>query len=140
MSTSTNPNDRVTSMNQEKEEREREVKQLVKELTNNDITWDGQDIGIVAILKSNRAKRLVEIGEPAIPELIAAMSDESKFAVAHVILTYISKVEFTTIPWNGLEVNLSFDGRTLFNPDQRFDLVKRWHQWYRSTPRPNTLP
>jgi hypothetical protein len=140
MSTPTNPNDQATAVNLTDEEVRQQIKPLVNELTNSDVKWDGQYIGIVATLNSNRAKRLLEIGEPAIPELIAAISDESKFAAAHAILTYISKVEFTTIPWNGLEVDLTPDGKTVFNPDQRFDLAKRWHQWYTSTPRPNTLP
>ncbi len=139
MSIPTNRSDQVTSINPDETEIEKKVKTLVKELTNSDIKWDGQDIGIMATLNTNRSRQLLQIGEPAIPELIAAISDESKFASAHVILTYISKVEFTTIPWNGLEVNFTADGKTVFKSEQRFDLVKKWHKWYTSMPRPNTL-
>lgn len=139
MSIPINSNKQTTAINQVDEKTRQELKQLVDELANTYIKWDGQYIGIVATPNNSGAKRLMEIGEPAIPDLIAALQDESKFAAAHVILTYISKVQFTTIPWNELEVDLSADGNTRFNVNQRFDLAKKWHQWYTTIPRPTTL-
>ena len=82
------------------------------------MAWDGQFVGIVAHLKSDRARRLATIGTPAIPELVAALSDWSKTASAHaVLLTMISRVERETVPYNGLRVTFTADGRTLFDPD-----------------------
>jgi RNA polymerase sigma factor (sigma-70 family) len=126
-----------------KQASKKEITELVKGLCQADVKWDGQWIGIVAILHSERARRLGAIGEPAIPELIQAMSDKEKFASAHAILTMIASggQPKDLVPCaNGIVVDLPAEGPVSINPAQRFDLKRRWQKWYETSPRPKSLP
>src|SRR5262249_44951072 len=105
-----------------------------------DVSWDGQWVGIVAYLRSDRAKRLAAIGEPAVPELIKALAAKEKYASAHAILTQISNVKYEAVPYNGLRVTFHSDGKREFCPEDRTALARRWQQWYSASPRPKTLP
>jgi hypothetical protein len=118
-----------------------EMLQLINELSNADVEWDADFVGLSPTLISDAAKRLVEFGEQAISDLVAALSDPSKFVMAHVILTQISKVEYQAFPaWNGLVVDIAEDGTASIDLDQRYVLAERWKQWYRADPRPTALP
>jgi RNA polymerase sigma factor (sigma-70 family) len=118
----------------------REAQELVKGLTMKDVQWNFGTLGIMAIMKSDRAKRLVEIGEPAIPALISAMSDKNRYAPAHAILTEISKVSCKTIPYNGMSITMTADNKIVLVPQERKHLAQRWQRWYHTKPRPTTLP
>ena len=121
----------------------RESAKLVRGLTQADVRWDGQYLGITAVLQSKRAKRLAAIGAPAVPELIQAMSDKEKFASAHALLTLIAsggKAGDPVICNNGIAVYLPAEGPVSIDPAQRFELQKRWEKWSKRTPRPKALP
>jgi hypothetical protein len=124
----------------EARQKQREAATLVRGLGEADVSWDGQYIGIVAHLRSERAKRLAAIGEPAIPALIHALGNERQYASAHAILTDISRVQHTFVPYNGLRVNFTADGKRVFYPDDRPVLARRWQRWYAARPRPRALP
>jgi RNA polymerase sigma factor (sigma-70 family) len=120
-----------------------EIAELVRGLSPADVRWDGQWVGIVAILRGERAKRLGAIGEPAIPELIQAMSDGEKFAPAHAILTMLAsggRPDDPVVCNNGIAVFLPADGPVSIDPAQRFELKRRWQKWYERSPRPKELP
>jgi hypothetical protein len=117
------------------------MSQLVEEITNTDVKWNGNYVGLSPILTNDAAKRLIELGEQAIPSVLVALSDPDKFVTAHVILTQVSKVEYQAFPaWNGLVVDVAADGSVNIDPDQRLDLVRRWERWYQTKPRPKALP
>jgi hypothetical protein len=112
---------------------------LIERLNNADIRWDGTFIGLVPTIVSDPARQLVASGEIAIPHLVRALEDESKFVAAHVLLTLLSAVEYHTTPWNGLDVDLSTDSQARFDVRQRFELARRWRDWQQATPRPRSL-
>jgi hypothetical protein len=112
---------------------------LIERLNNADIGWDGTFIGLVPTIVSDPARQLLTSGEIAIPHLVRALEDESKFVAAHVLLTLLSAVEYHTTPWNGLDVDLSTDGQARFDVRQRFELARRWRHWQQATPRPRSL-
>lgn len=114
---------------------------LLAGLTNDDVAWNANPLGLWPTLPSGVTERAYESGEDAIPELIDALADPERFVVAHVLLTQLSGVEYRAVPtWNGLEVELRPDGSTVIDPAQRHDLGRRWRRWSESTPRPKSLP
>lgn len=116
------------------------IARMIDHLSNADIRWDGTFVGLVPTIVSDSARQLPAIGNDAVPQLVSALEDESKFVAAHVLLTLLSAVEYHTMPWNGLKVNLSPDGQARFDVGQRFELARRWRAWQQATPRPRSLP
>jgi hypothetical protein len=117
------------------------MKKDIKDLSNADIKWEGTYAGLTPILIGERAKQLSEMGDQVTPELLAALTNEDVFVAAHVILTQLSGIEYQAFPaWNGLVVDIAADGTVTIDPDQRFNLVRRWERWYDTEPRPRVLP
>jgi len=116
------------------------ISRLVDQLSNNDIRWDGTFVGFVPTIVSDGARQLLTIGGAAVPQLVSALEDESRFVAAHVLLTLISAVEHQTGPWNGLAIDLAADGKTHIDAHQRFELARRWRAWQQAKPHPRSLP
>jgi len=112
----------------------------IARITNDDIHWEGTMIGLAPTVTGEAAHRVLQAGEDAIPGLLRALRNEHQFVAAHVLLTFISGVEYGTDPWNGLEVEISADGTVSIDPGQRVDLSDRWQRWASASPRPETLP
>jgi len=115
------------------------IARLVDQLSNADIRWDGTYVGLVPTILSDAGRRLLEIGDGAIPQLLGALEDENRFVAAHMLLTTLSGVEYHTEPWNGLAIELA-DGNAHVDPRQRFELARRWRAWQQTTPPPRALP
>jgi hypothetical protein len=110
------------------------------ELSNADVTWDASYDGLVPRV-SERASRAFRADEETISTLLGLLSDPDKFVVAHVGLTQIAGLEYSTFPtWNSLSIHLEPDGRATIDPEQRHTLAKRWQSWHASSPRPRVLP
>lgn len=116
-----------------------DVARFVDQLSNADIRWNGTFYGLIPIIVGDAARQLLASGTAAIPQLVDALEDESKFVAAHVLLTMLSGVEYHTAPWNGLEIELSADDDVRTDPHQRFELARRWRAWQEVTPRPRSL-
>jgi hypothetical protein len=116
------------------------IARIIDHINNADIRWDGTFVGLVPAIVSDSASRLLASGDIAVPQLVGALEDESKFVVAHVLLTLLSGVEHQTAPWNGLSVDLSPAGQARFDVRQRFELGRRWRAWQQATPHPRSLP
>lgn len=119
-----------------------EADRLAREIRNTDIQWDGTYVGLMPRLATERANRLLTLGEAAIPSLLAALDDAERFAAAHVLLTRISGVEFEAGAgqYNGLRVELLANGAAKLDPAQRAELAARWRKWSVATPRMPRLP
>jgi hypothetical protein len=116
-----------------------DVARLVGQLSNADIRWNGTLYGLVPTIVSDAARQLLASGAVAIPQLVGALEDESRFVAAHVLLTMLFGVEYHTAPWNGLEIELSADDEVRIDPRQRFELARRWRAWQGAAPRPRSL-
>jgi len=116
------------------------IEQLTTLINNNDVRWDGTSFGLMPTVVSTAGQQLLASGAPAISHLIDSLDDESRFVVAHVLLTHLSGIEYQTIPWNGLNIELLDNGEVRFDTSQRFELQRRWQQWHRSSPHPRSLP
>jgi hypothetical protein len=114
----------------------------IRALSNSDIEWHGTAQGFYASLRTERAKRLAGADAKAmIGRLLPALSEADKFAAAHVLLTSLSHVEYSSFPnWNGLRVDIRQDGAVVIDEEQRHELARRWQRWYQMNPRPPTLP
>lgn len=122
-------------------DRSSDVADLIIQLSNSDVKWDGNRFGLMPILTGTAAQQLLDAGDEAVPGLLEALSDPDKFVAAHVILTKLSGVEYTALPdWNGLSVNLAADGTVTIDPAQRPALIGRWQRWYQTWPHPAALP
>jgi hypothetical protein len=105
------------------------------------VEWEGTETGLVPAIGEGHARAALEFDDDAIRGLIDALSDEDLFARAHIVLTQRSGVEYQGFPdWNGLRVELAADGTATIDPNQRFELARRWQQWHQTEPRPTTLP
>lgn len=113
---------------------------LVDRLNNADVRWDGTFVGLVPTIVSETARQLLAAGDDAVPQLVNALDDETKFVTAHVLLTLLSGVEYHTAPWNGLAIELSPDGEVCIDPRQQFALARRWRAWQQAAPHPRSLP
>lgn len=111
------------------------IARLVDQLSNADIRWDGTIVGLMPTIISDSARQLLAIGNDAIPRLVSTLEDESKFVAAHVLLTFLSGVEYQTVPWNGLAIELSPNDDPKIDENQRFELARRWRDWQDTMPR-----
>jgi len=112
---------------------------LINDLSNDDVRWDGTLVGLVPTIVGDSARRLLTSDEDVIPLLVEAVAEESKFVVAHVLLTLLSDTEHDATPWNGLRIDLTADGKTRVDAEQRFALARRWRAWQQAMPR-QSLP
>ncbi len=115
------------------------ISDLVDRLGNGDVGWTGTFDGFLPTIVGDAARQLLAIGDVAVPYLIGALDDESKFVAAHVLLTTLAGVEHHTAPWNGLEIELLPDNEVRIDPRQRLELARRWRAWQATTPRRRTL-
>jgi len=130
----------MTEMNSSQPHNPATIAPMIDRLKNSDIRWDGTFVGLVPTIVSESARQLLSAGDIAIPKLVGALEDESKFVAAHVLLTQLSGVEYHTSPWNGLKIDLLPDGQAHFDVHQRFELARRWRAWQQATPRLRSLP
>jgi hypothetical protein len=101
----------------------------VADLGNDDVRWDGTLVGLQPTVVGDAARRLLTADEDVIPSLVAAVGDESKFVVVHVLLTLLTGAEQVQPGWNGLRVDLTADGESRIDPEQRFELARRWQAY-----------
>lgn len=120
--------------------RSADVSRLVGRLDNADVRWNGTFYGPMPTVASNAGRRLLDAGAEAIPHLIGALGDASRFVAAHVLLTLLSGVEYPTAPWNGLEIELTENAEPRIDPGQRSGLARRWRSWQAQSPHPRALP
>jgi hypothetical protein len=117
------------------------MNEYIKKLSNSDVTWDGTYRGLTPAIDREDADRISLLGDQAISDIIAKLSDKNAFAAAHVLLTQLSGVEYETFPtWNGMKVEIMADGTVNIDPETRFDLARRWEHWRQTKPRAKTLP
>ncbi|HET7798973.1 MAG TPA: hypothetical protein VFL38_01055 [Humibacillus xanthopallidus] len=111
--------------------------------TNDAIEWTGQRYGLRPYLDagSDLGSAGADDVEALAPRLVEALADPDRFAVAHVLLTRLSRVSYPTFPdWNGLAVELAVDGSSHVDPAQRDSLARRWRAWVEAQPHPLELP
>ena len=107
-----------------------ELRRLIDSLSNEDVTWDGTAIGLVPELTTGAGRAVIEHGDAAVPVLMEALDDPSRFVVAHVLLAMITGTAHPSLPtWNGLAVDIAADGTTRIDPAQRPAIVEHWRRW-----------
>ncbi len=111
---------------------------LVAALRNDHVRWDGTTFGLVATPLGAPAIELLRLGPVAIPALLEAVGDPARFAAAHVLLTRIAGLEFSTggSVWNGMTVELEPSGEVRFPLEERLQLQQRWRAWAARGTRP----
>ena len=99
----------------------------VKGLKNTDVSWGGTIAGLVPTL-NEKAKKVLALGKQAIPSLLSALDDQERFAVAHVLLTFLKfrTVETSGSTWNELRIDVHGDGHVDYHPEQIPELKQLW--------------
>lgn len=114
---------------------------LIQTLSGVEVIWDGTDAGLMPELIGYVPDTIHQLDEATVRYLIDILSRADLFVAAHVILTRLSGVVHETFPeWNGLKVNIAADGSVTIDPEQRYELAKRWKRYFETEPRPNMLP
>src|SRR5262245_58935493 len=62
-------------------------RELVKQIHNEHIVWDGSPMGLRVYAVGEPELKLLHIGPPCRPFVIEALNDDSRYVAAHVILT-----------------------------------------------------
>ena len=103
--------------------------------------WEGTETGYTPILVKGNLDEILECKENTFDDLIMYLSDDKLFISAHILLTWVTGIEYEAFPlWNGLKVELSANGTVSINSAQRYDLGERWKKWYQTKRRPKLLP
>jgi hypothetical protein len=116
-----------------------QIRRELSTLANDDVTWDANALGLAPRVMSESARHLLDQGEAAIPALLDALDDPTKFVLSHVLLTLATGVRYDLNPWNGLDVDMRADGSARIDPSQQTVLARRWRRWFASSPRPAQL-
>jgi len=104
--------------------------QLLSNIRNDDVIWDGTFVGIMPIELVGATLKLQYSQEDVNPLLISALRDQDKFVAAHVLLTLRTSKNYTinADEWNGLKVQLQANGKTSFNGNNLIELQKHWKE------------
>lgn len=105
----------------------------VKGLTNDDLEWSGTYVGLIPRL-SEAAKSVSESNcKCVLLELEPLLRDPDRFAIAHVLLTFIvpNRIDVEAPyngaeQWLGLHVDLLADGSVTYNHEDIPVLMKKW--------------
>jgi hypothetical protein len=102
---------------------------LVSQLSDEDIDWDGNIAGLQAKPSGWPARFILLRGGACVPQLIQALDDDSRFAAAHVLLSYLTQESRSVSggEWDSLHVDLDANGRTEIPAHQRPRLKQLWH-------------
>ena len=105
---------------------------LAAKIHNNHIRWGGNYFGLHVSSMGGIEQQVLRSGSACRPFLIAALSDESRFVAAHVLLVQLqggSSQATSAAEWNHLKVELHADGRVEIPAAQRAELQRLWiHQ------------
>lgn len=101
-------------------------------ISNNDIEWDGDYIGLRPTIAKGSSVVLASVGNrDSVPQLIARLKRADQFVAAHVLLTEISGVQYTrnASHWNGMAVELLASGKVVYRNEDMPLLWQAWHEW-----------
>jgi hypothetical protein len=103
---------------------------LVAKIHNDHIHWDGNYFGLHVSSIGETEQQVLRCGSACRPFLIAALSDESRFVAAHVLLTQMQRGGFplSAAEWNHLKVELHADGRVEIPAGQKAEIQRLWAQ------------
>lgn len=103
---------------------------LVFRLSNDDIHWDGTYSGLMPVSFGWPARLILLRGRGCVPRLVRALDDDSRFAAAHVLLSYLlqSSRFLSGGDWDHLHVDLTADGRTVISTSQKAELKQLWRE------------
>jgi hypothetical protein len=99
----------------------------VSHIHNDNIDWDGNFIGLWPTPGVDESQVLAA-GPACRPFLIAALDDDDRYVAAHVILTQMSRREYSIsgAAWNKLEVDLYGNGKVVIPNGQREKIKRLW--------------
>jgi len=105
----------------------KDTQQLILNMRNSDVQWDGTFIGLLPNFQGPTLA-LQKIDEPIEPLLVAALLDEERYVAAHVLLTDRTNGSWTDTAeyWNGLRVHLYADGSVSYEGNDRNELHQYW--------------
>jgi hypothetical protein len=99
-------------------------------LSNRDVTWDGNLLGLTPSLSERARAFLNHYPESGDAQMLESLADEDRYVLGHVILSMKHGQSFPSDGdhWNGLRVVLKADGSSEYAPGQRADLERRWRE------------
>ncbi len=102
---------------------------VVNEMTNKDVQWDGNFLGLYPKIINKSLADLVSIPDLQIDQsLLLALEDENRYVVSHVLLTMrnCKSYHFDTESWNGLQVQIHADNTVTFSGNDLIRLKEDW--------------
>jgi hypothetical protein len=114
----------------------------LQSLSNDDIKWDGDYIGLIPTVDGSHSRKLLEIKSDSIDRaLIKDLDEDKKYVAAHVLLTLRHKISFARDErqWNGLHVTLDSTGKASYLAQDKKILFQAWSEWFASGKSANKL-
>ncbi|WP_428265407.1 hypothetical protein [Haliangium sp.] len=97
-------------------------------LSNRDVTWDGNLLGLTPSLSKPAQAFVNQYPESGDAQMLECLADEDRYVLGHVILSmrHNQSMHNDGSQWNGLQVTLKADGSSEYAPGQRAVLERRW--------------
>ena len=106
------------------------VRPDVSKICNDDVSWDGNVLGLTYELKGDTAKTSRNKEELDPKQLLPLLSDPKRFVAAHILLCEkLSRSgETSSKSYSGLRVKLLEGGKVEYDDNDRLRLLKYWKQ------------
>jgi hypothetical protein len=98
-------------------------------LTNQDVAWQGEYLGLVPYLSPNAAAILPATDEATVKALRSWLQDPNRFVIAHELLSLSresGKYQGSGSEWNTLRVKILADGHVQYDPRQMETIQQMW--------------
>jgi hypothetical protein len=105
-----------------------DTKQLILNMRNEDVIWDGNFVGLMPKTLNGATLALRDSKEPIESLLLEALLDENRYVAAHVLLTLRTGGNYSISAdgWNGLKVQLTAGKGTTYEGNDLEALYQRW--------------
>lgn len=110
-----------------------ELQQALARLTNDDCCFVKGGFGLASNAYSDDYVYILKQRDNAIPKLVQALDDPERFAIAHVLLVWITRrtMDISETHWNGMRITLREDGKVDYHPDQMEKIKEMWPSYLR---------
>ena len=105
-----------------------DVSQVVSLLSNRDVIWEGQYVGVVPYLSPNAEFVLANFDDGILARLVSFLGDDEKYVVAHVLLTkrLVKQYPIQGTHWNHLQIDLDSVGDGVAGSKQKARIQDYW--------------
>lgn len=113
-----------------------DVREAMALVSNEDISWNGNIVGIYPEIKGGSALGVLARGDEVTDELLSLLTHRDRFVAAHVLLWHIHPVDGVELgkDWNGLSIDFSRNGKVYYDSADISHIYEFWSSWRKNNP------